>query len=197
MAENRSVLVVLGHPDRSPERFCHALADAYAEGAAAAKHRVERIHIADYDVTCIASRAEWEDVIRPAFVESVQRAFLEADHIVFIHPLWLGTMPAALKAFMEHVLRPDFAFGISAGIGQQQGRLNGKSARVVVTMGMPALVFRLFYLSHGLSVTRRNILGFSGFRPVRTTIIGTVEGMKDRQRHRWLSRMRSLGARAR
>ena len=50
-------------------------------------------------------------------------------------------MPALLKGFLEQVARPGFAFGPqqSGARFAHKGR-TGRSARVVVTMGMPALV---------------------------------------------------------
>ena len=42
------------------------------------------------------------------------------------------------------------------------------SARVLVTMGMPAFLYRVWYLGHGIAGMRRNILHFVGFRPGQT-----------------------------
>ena len=33
-----------------------------------------------------------------------------ADHVVILYPLWLGSMPALLKALLEQMLRPGFAY---------------------------------------------------------------------------------------
>ena len=55
-------------------------------------------------------------------------------------------------------------------------RSRGRSARVVVTMGMPAIFHRLWYMSHGIAGMRRNILSFVGIRPVAETLFGLVEG---------------------
>lgn len=38
----------------------------------------------------------------------------DAEHIVFVSPLWLGTMPALLKGFLEQVMRPDVALAYPA-----------------------------------------------------------------------------------
>jgi len=43
------ILIVDGHPDRSEQRFCHALAAAYAEGARQSGHDVQVITIASMD----------------------------------------------------------------------------------------------------------------------------------------------------
>ena len=61
-------------------------------------------------------------------------------------PLWLGSLPALLKAFLEQVLRPGFAFDTGKAFS---GRLKGRSARVIVTMGMPAWVYRLWFHARG------------------------------------------------
>ena len=71
----------------------------------------------------------------------------------------------------------------------------GKSARIVVTMGMPALVYRWFFLAHSLKSLERNILAFCGIRPTRATLIGQVEGMNEHQRAGWLDELRGLGDR--
>jgi len=103
-------------------------------------------------------------------------------------------MPALLKAFMEQVFRPGFVAGSRADGWQRPSRLKGKSARVIVTMGMPAIVYRWYFRAHGLRNLERNILRFCGIRPVKDTLIGLVEVMSDAERRRWLERVEGLGA---
>ena len=43
----------------------------------------------------------------------------------------------------------------------------------------------------------RNILGFCGFAPVRTTIVGMVEGIGDAGRKGWIAKVEALGREAR
>jgi putative NADPH-quinone reductase len=86
-------------------------------------------------------------------------------------------MPALLKAFLEQVARPGFAFERGTRNPFEAKRLKGRSARVVVTMGMPALVYRWVYRAHSVRSLERNILGFVGFAPVHETLIGSVGGL--------------------
>ena len=72
--------------------------------------------------------------------------------------------------------------------------LKNKSARIVVTMGMPALVYRWYFGAHSLKSLERNILGFCGIGPIRESLVGMVDGPA-RRRERWLTRMRALGRR--
>jgi putative NADPH-quinone reductase len=49
-------------------------------------------------------------------------------------------MPVLLKAFLEQVMRPGVALECRKH-GFPRGLLAGHSARLVVTMGMPALIY--------------------------------------------------------
>ena len=106
------------------------------------------------------------------------------------YPLWLGTMPALLKALLEQVFRPGFAID-QAKYGWKK-RLRGKSARIVVTMGMPAFIYRWYFRAHSLKNLERNILAFSGIGPINATLIGMVEGASAK-REKWIAHMRKLG----
>jgi putative NADPH-quinone reductase len=193
VASVRRITIVDGHPDPNPARFCHALADAYAESATAAGHDVQRLKVADLDLPILRTRADWEGQQPPSSIRTCQQTIAFADHIVIIYPLWLGDVPALLKAFFEQVFRPGFA--IRAGMQSlSPGLLKGKSARVIVTMSMPALIYRWFFRGHTLKSLRRNILYFVGIKPVYETVIGSVEGSAA-DRAKWLDRVKLLAQR--
>jgi putative NADPH-quinone reductase len=195
----RRILIIIGHPDPSPKRLCRALADSYADGAQSANHHVSRIDIAALDFPFLRTIEEFQSGKVPASLGEAAQAIRNADHIVFIFPLWLGTMPALLKAFLEQLMRPGIALAYpeAGNTGFAKTLLKGRSARVVVTMGMPAFFYRLWYLGHGIAGLRRNILNFGGIAPVRETLLGMVEGVTDAKRHQWLKKMRELGVAAR
>ncbi|MES2834548.1 MAG: NAD(P)H-dependent oxidoreductase [Pseudomonadota bacterium] len=189
---SRRITIIDGHPDPDSARLCHALADAYAAGAQKAGHQIHRIDLSDLDFSPLVSRGEWEGAPPTGDIAEVQGAIAWANHVVVIHPLWLGAMPGRLKCLLEQVLRPDFAFNPSQK-GMGGGRLKGRSARIIVTMGMPGLIYDLFFFAHSTRSFRRNILEFVGMKPVRTLIIGAVEG---RDGARWLAQVERLGEQA-
>lgn len=191
-----TILILQGHPDPVGGHLCHALADAYAEGAVAVGHKVLRLSVADLNVPLLRSQEDFLHAPPPDALAQARAALLEARHLVVIFPLWLGGAPAALKGVLEQLLRPGFAFEYVEG-GGTRALLKGRSARVVVTMGMPEVVFRLWYLGAGLSTVTRNILGLAGFAPVRGTVLGGVEAAGERRRRKWLARMTVLGRQAR
>lgn len=192
MTSNRNLLVLNGHPDGAPQRLCHALCDAYVEGATRAGHQVCRLDLARLDFPILRSQDQFHHQPPPESIRAVQNALLGAEHWVLVYPLWLGGMPALLKALLEQTLRPDFAFGTDEK-GWPKGRLQGHSARVVVTMGMPALAYRWFFGAHSLKSLERNILKFSGVKPVRETLFGMVDAVSPEKRAHWLQTMAKLG----
>lgn len=186
----RRIAILDGHPDPDRSRFVHALADAYAAGAAEAGHAVRRLDIATLDIPVLRSQAEWRGQPTPA-IAAAQETIGWAEHLVILYPLWLGDVPALLKAFLEQVARPGFAIG--EGATGPKPLLKGRTAHIVVTMGMPGFVYRLYYGAHSLKSLKRNILRMAGIRPVTDHVIGMVEGDAG-ARAEWLARMRDFGA---
>jgi putative NADPH-quinone reductase len=193
----RRILVVNGHPDPDPGRFCAALAAAYAQAARGAGHTVEELALAGLDFPLLRSKADYERGEAPAGLRASQEALRAADHLVLVFPLWLGTLPALTKGWLEQTLRPGFAWQGEAARGRARGRLAGRSARLVVTMGMPALVYRWWFGSHGLKSLEQGVLRFVGMRPVRATLVGRVDAIGAEARRAWLERLAALGRDAR
>lgn len=190
----RRIVIILGHPDPGPS-YCRALAEAYARGARQGGHGVREIDVASLDFPILRRADEFTGDPPPA-IRAAQEAISWAGHLVIVYPLWHGTMPALLKAFIEQCFRPGFALDYEAGGKWPKGMLGGRSARVVVTMGMPALAYRWVFGAHSLRSLERNILKFCGIKPVRETLIGMVDALTQEKRKSWLARLSGLGARA-
>lgn len=186
----KRILILLGHPDPRPERFDAALATAYAEAAHEAGHAVRRVDLGDLETPFLTSQAEF-DSAPPAHIADLQKDILWAEHIVLVFPLWLGATPAKLKALLEQVFRA--GFGLEQSPRGPVPKLKGRSARLVVTMGMPAIAFRLMFGSHGLLALDKGMLRLAGMSPVRKTVIGGIEAIGGHGRLKWLSRMRRFG----
>jgi putative NADPH-quinone reductase len=190
----KRITIIDGHPSGDRDHYCHALATAYRQGAEV-QHEVRVVTIAELDFTFVRDPEIWSEGEPEPDIAEAQQAIAWADHLVFIYPLWLGDVPSLLKAFLEQVMRPGFAIAIKADANWRP-LLKGKSARIIVTMGMPAPIYRLFFRSHSVKSFKRNILHFVGIKPVFTTIIGRVDGF-DGYRKRWLKRIEAMGRHAR
>lgn len=187
------IVIVVGHARR--DTYCRALAEAYRRGAEAAGHGVELFDTSRMSFDPILHEGYAKVQPREPDLQATYDAMIAADHIVLVFPLWLGTLPAILKGFFERLLQPDLIAPAKTGRFVQV--LAGKSARVIVTMAMPAVVYRWWYGAHAIKMLKQNILGFMGVHPVRSTIFGCIEGVGIEGRRKWLDEVASLGGRAR
>ena len=184
----KNILIIQGHPDVSHDHLCHALAAAYEKGARESGYEVKTICIANIDFPLLRTNEDFYSAGPVPVIKQCQQDIRWANHLVIFYPLWMGSMPALLKAFFEQVFRPGFAMEPVDGGRKWVQLLKGKSAHIIVTMGMPALIFRWYYGAHGLKSLERNILKFTGVGPIKESLIGMVEGSQA-YRVRWLEKM--------
>lgn len=190
----KHIAVIQGHPDPNGQHYDHALADAYIRGLEEAKIEYQRIDVALLEFPFLRNKADFEQGNTVADIENAQKIIEWADHIVIIYPLWLGSVPAYLQTFFEQVFRPGFAFEYAKnGNTGWKKHLVGKTAHIVVTMGMPAFVYRWYYWAHGLKSLKRNVLSFCGIKTIKESLIGSVEAKDSGDRENWLKKMHQAG----
>ncbi len=189
MAER--VLVIDAHPDPDRARLCHALAEAYVEGARATGKEARLIALAEAELPMLRSAAEFARAPDAPAIVNAREDIVRADHLVLVFPLWLGGAPALLHVFLEQIARGNF-FAETSGAGIRQ-RLKGKSARLIVTMGMPSSIYQFVFCAHGMKSIARSVLGFAGFTPVRMTLFGMAEAASAAKQKRRLAQVAALG----
>lgn len=178
------------------EIYDQALGEAYKRGAERGGHEASLFALADMEFDAILREGyRREQALEPDLV-AARQAFVAGDNVVFIFALWCGDMPAIMKGFIERLLQPDL-LKIQASGGKARWKVfKGKSARVIMTMGMPGLIYRWYFGAHALKLLKRNILQSMGIKPVRSTIYGMIEAVGDDKRKEWLSEVEALGHQA-
>lgn len=189
----RRVAIIQCHPDPAGHHLLHAMADAYAEGATAAGLEVRRIKVANLEFPLLRTQVDFETGPLPPALLQPRDDMRWAEHWVFLFPLWHGTMPALLKGFLEHIFRPGFALQYRERHFPRR-LLAGRSARIVVTMGMPVMFYRWYFHAYGIRSFERSILSFAGIRPIRESLYGLTFS-DDEKRARWIADMRRHGRR--
>ena len=187
----RKILIINGHPDQ--ESFSFALAEAYKKGALAADAEVAEITVRDLQFNLnLQFGYRQRTTLEPDLI-AAQEAIRRADHLVWIYPVWWGSLPALLKGFIDRVLLPGFAFKKREGSVWWDKFLTGKSGRIICTLDQPAWYYWLVYRQPSTNAMKRLTLNFCGVRPVRTTTIGPMRLSKENYRNRWLARVEKLG----
>lgn len=97
----------------------------------------------------------------------IQKKIRKAEGLVFVYPVWWGSMPAILKGFIDRVLTPPFAFEYVKKpiIGYiPQGNLNRKKAVIFCTTGSKKWQSWLILRNRFKSLVRNDMLGFCGIK---------------------------------
>lgn len=191
---NKRILVILGHS--SAASFCGALAQSYAKGAEAAGNEVRSLSLGKlrFDPILRDGYAKIQE-LEPDLVVA-QEAIAWAQHIVFVYPIWWGSIPALLKGFFDRTFLPGFAFKLRKGSLMVDGLLAGRSAHLLVTMDTPPWYFRWIYRMPGHNQMKRTILEFCGIKPVTVTNFGPVKDSPPKAREQWLSQAFAYGSNA-
>lgn len=193
MASGKRILVINGHPDPAATHLCAALAEAYVRGATAAGLEVSRLDVGALDFPLVRSLEDYKSGVVTEDMARAQEAVKHAQHLVFVFPIWFGSPPALLKGFFEQLLR--YGFSWSSPQAAMSSVLTGKSARLIVTMGMPTPVFRYLLGGHGLGALEKGLFLVTGVGPVRHTLLGGAQGDAPATKARWLAMAEDLGRR--
>ncbi len=190
----KKILVILGHPDS--QSFNAALARAYVRGARAAHATVRFLKLGELSFDPILHHGYREiQPLEPDLLK-VQNYIKWADHLIWVYPTWWGSMPALLKGLLDRLWLPGFAFKFTRPYLHQR-LLRGRSARLIITMDTPSLIYRFIFRSPGENIMKRSVLRFSGVRPVRVTRISWMVVSTKNYRRRWLKKIERLGLRLR
>ena len=181
---SKNILIILGHPDG--DSFCGALANRYEQAARTAGHIVKRFDLGSFKFDPILHHGYKQIQELEADLLTAQTAIIEAQHLVFIYPIWWGGIPALLKGFFDRVFLPGFAFKYRENSPLWDKLLKGRSAQCLVTLDSPVWYFRWISRMPGHNQMKRTILEFCGISPVKIYSFAPVKTSNDKQREKWL-----------
>ena len=98
-----------------------------------------------------------------------------ADHILITAPMYNFSIPAALKAWIDHIVRIGHTFSVSP-TGQYSGLVTGKKATVILSSGAAYAGTAMEGYDQETPYLR-NILGFIGITDVSFVRAGGTSGL--------------------
>jgi len=189
---SKRILIINGHPD--VESFNYGLADAYRRGATETGATVQEIAIAQlqFDPNLrygYRKRTELE----PDLLNALEK-IRWAEHLVWVHPVWWGGLPAITKGFIDRLFLPGIAFQYRKDSVWWDKLFAGKTARIITTIDQPAWYYKLIFGNPSVNQLRRSVLMFCGIKPVKVTYMGSIRNSGEQQRTQWLQRAFRLGS---
>ncbi len=187
----KKILIINGHPNK--ESFNSALAEAYKKGAFASGAEVKEIVIRDLLFNPnlqfgYHKRTELE----PDLLDSWEK-IKWADHLVWVHPVWWGGLPAITKGFIDRLFLPGFTFQYREHSVWWDKLLKGKTAHIISTLDQPGWYYRFAFVRPSVNQLKKSTLEFCGVKPVKVTLIGPIKNATDSLRMDWLKKIEKLG----
>jgi putative NADPH-quinone reductase len=189
----KKILIINGHPNSNSFNF--ALFAAYRQGALTAGADIKEIIIKDLQFNPdlqfgYQKRTELEPDLLDAW-EKIKWA----DHLVWIHPVWWGGLPAITKGFIDRVFLPGFAFRYRENSVWWDKLLTGKTAHIITTLDQPWWYYLFAYGRPSVNQLKKTTLEFCGVKPVKVTYIGPIRKSTLSLRKKWIDKIEKSGQR--
>lgn len=189
---SKKILIINGHPNTASFNF--GLVEAYKKGALSSGATVKELVIANLDFNPnLQFGYQKRTELEPDLVEAWEK-IQWADHLVWIHPVWWGGLPAITKGFIDRLFLPGFAFQYRENSHFWDKLLKGKTAHIITTLDQPGFFYRLVFRRPSVNQLKRSVLQFCGVRPVKVNYIGIVRNSTPEMRNNWLQKVENWGS---
>lgn len=180
-----NVLIIYAHPN--PNSFNHAILEKVTQGLQETDHTFTVVDLYQEHFNPVLKFDDTfkkRDLKNDPEMEHYRTLVKQADHYIFIYPVWWYGLPAILKGFFDRVFVSGFAYTYDGF--KPQGLLTGKSSWVIYSMDSPSWFVKLFRGSVEWRVMKDDVLTFCGIRPVKRMMFAGVKNSSPRKRRNWL-----------
>jgi NAD(P)H dehydrogenase (quinone) len=188
----KNILIINGHPNS--ESYSSALSEAYKKGAEAAGNAVVLLNVSElnFNLNLINGYSKQSE-LEPDLLFA-QEKIMWAQHIVIVHPVWWGSVPALLKGFFDRVLLPGFAFKYRENSIMWDKLLAGKTAHVIYTADTPVWLYKFLFAAPAVNQVKKRTLEFCGIKTIKTTGIGPIRKSSLAFREKWIEEIEKMGS---
>jgi len=187
---SKRVLVLAANPKK--DSFTNYLAETYANSAGK-KNDVRLLKISDMEFNLNLSSGYADEQSLEDSLKSFQASLEWCEHLVIFTPIWWGALPAKLKGLIDRTFLPGFAFQYEKGKSIPKKLLQGKTARIVMTMDTPPWYYFLIQGAPAFKQLKTTTLKFVGFNSVKSKMIGPIISSTQKSRSKWVDDVTKLG----
>jgi len=187
------VVIVFNHPYEGS--YCNAILNSVCRGLKQANHQIDIINLDKEGFNPVMTSQDLKafrdkQPVDPKVIE-YKRRLEQADHLVFIFPIWWELMPALMKGFIDKVIFPGVAYDYVNGSNTKMKPLmtNIKGGSVITTMNTPRILYRLVF---GNAVKKALMAGTFwklGYKNRKWISFNMVKQVSDEKRKLWLTKI--------
>ncbi|OYU97002.1 MAG: NADPH:quinone reductase [Bacteroidetes bacterium B1(2017)] len=191
METKKKIVVINCHPNA--DSFCDSIAKTYIDGATAKNTEIKEICIRELQFNPnlnfgYQKRTELE----PDLLEAWKK-IKWANHLVWVHPVWWGGLPAIAKGFIDRLFLPGMAFQYKENSVWWDKLLAGKTAHIICTLDQPSWYYKLMYAKPSVNQLKKSTLEFCGVKPVKVSYFGPIRNSSLEKRKILLQKIEKLG----
>ncbi len=183
------VVIVFNHPYEGS--YCNAVLNAVLAGLNKAGHKTDLIHLDKERFNPVMSSEDlrgFKDrkAVDPKVIEYKQR-LEDAEHLVFIFPIWWELMPALTKGFIDKVIFPGVAYDYTGRGFMKKRFLKINGMTLITTMNTASFGYRILF---GNAIKKAVLFGTfwkTGYKNRKWINLSMVKFVSDKKRRRWLS----------
>ncbi|WP_457983357.1 NAD(P)H-dependent oxidoreductase [Bacillus paralicheniformis] len=180
--------VIYAHPN--PNSFNGAILNQVIKALEDGKHSYDVIDLYRdrFDPVLLFDEKKRRSDMKPdPETAEYRRIVKNADHLIFIYPLWWGGMPAIMKGFIDRVFVAGEAYTYQGKL--PKGLLKAPTASVYYTADAPSWYLRFWRRDADWVTVKDVMLKFCGVRRVRRLLFAGVKDSSDGKRTQWLDRV--------
>ena len=187
------VVIVFNHPyDGS---FCNAILQSVTKGLVKGNHQIDLIHLDKDNFNPVMTAGDLKGFrdkkpLDPKVLEYSDK-IKNAEHLIFIFPIWWELIPAMTKGFVDKVIFPGVAYDYkNAGNTRMKPLWNNlKGVTMITTMNTPNWLYRILF---GNAIKKAMIVGTFwkiGFKNRKWISYKQVKQVSIVKREKWLFKL--------
>lgn len=185
-------VIVFNHPNEGS--YCNAILQSVTKGLQKANREIDVMHLDNDGFNPAMSKADLKafvdhQPIDPQVIDYNER-LKEANHLIFIFPIWWDIMPATTKGFIDRVLFPGVVYNHHPrGFGLIPLLTNLKSITIITTMNKPGIMYSLLIGNLIRKVMIRSVFNTMGYKNLHWISFTSVKQVSQERRVKWLSNL--------
>lgn len=182
-------LIIYNHPYEGS--YNHAILESVVKGITRAQGKYEVIDLDKENFNPVMTSADLLGFVKHQAVDPIAISYAEkikeADHLVFIFPIWWEMMPALTKGFIDKVIYPGLTYDYKEnGISMVSLLPKLKSTTVITTMNTPKIMYKLTYGNALKKALIKGTFKKSSMKNVNWISLNMVKMSKVEKRQKWL-----------
>lgn len=184
-----NTLIIYNHPYEGS--YNHAILESVVKGITRAQGEYEVIDLDKENFNPVMTSADLLGFVKHQAVDPIAISYAEkikeADHLVFIFPIWWEMMPALTKGFIDKVIYPGLTYDYKEnGISMVSLLPKLKATTVITTMNTPKIIYKLTYGNALKKALIKGTFKKSGMKNVNWISLNMVKMSKVEKRQKWL-----------